>query len=131
MTFLFFLYLAMLQVVLGVVGAGGAAALSSLASLRPYRARMIGSAAWGAAGGFLGAIGGFALVVITGLAWLGMRFVHLVSHEAEMSEQVMWAFPVGYLSGLAGGAIFGWRRRARSADDPVSQTPTQATSNDR
>ena len=104
-----FIYLTAFQLVLGLASAGIAALLCTLPWLRIYRARLALSAIGVAAGGLLGAVVGYLLVILAGLAWLGMRFIHFVPSGTEISEHVIWAFPAGYLIGSLAGASVGWR----------------------
>jgi len=105
-----FIYLTAFQLALTIVAAGLGALLCTPPPLRVYRGRLTLSAIGVAAGGLVGAVVGYLVVILAGLAWLGMRFAHLVAPAAEISEHVIWAFPAGYVLGSLGGACIGWRR---------------------
>ena len=110
---IFFASLAVIQLLVGLIGSVIAYALSLKPSLRNHRARMMGAVRFGAFGAYLGVAVGFASVIAIGFLWN-----YLTSTEMNVSEQYAPTFlalllPAGYVAGLLGGALFGWRRCSR------------------
>ena len=109
---LFLVYVAAFQVLVALVGYALALGGSMLPGLRQHRGRLVGMAFFGPTGGLGGVVAAYVGIILGALAWQALQGVFgelTFLDELAVSHLSLYTLVGGYLAGLVGGGILGWR----------------------
>ena len=110
MPVLMFLFVGLIQLALAAAGCIAVFVITIPKRLRKSREKALYAAVLGAAGGFLGLAVGYVLLLMVGGTWKAGEIFHLVDQIPPLlSDILVYLLPAGYVGGLVGGSLYGWR----------------------